>query len=220
MQAFWRTPEGPLRRRPYSITVIDLHCHILPGIDYGAATMEESVAMARIAYDDGVRTIVATPHVSHDFPTDPSEIAGRVEEVNAALRAAGVEVQVVGGAEVALTRLAELDRPAVELACIGSGSYLLVESPYQYMPDSLERLVFDAQVAGFRPVLAHPERSGCFYQRVPRLRALVERGVLTSITAASVAGRYGKQVTAQVSTGGAATEATLIATEPILEITR
>src|SRR5437763_14141033 len=147
MQAFWRTPEGPLRRRPYSITVIDLHCHILPGIDDGAATMEESVAMARIAYDDGVRTIVATPHVSHDFPTDPSEIAGRVEEVNAALRAAGVEVQVVGGAEVALTRLAELDRPALEQVGIGPGPSLLAESRYQYRPDSPGRLVFDPRSA-------------------------------------------------------------------------
>ena len=80
---------------------------------------------------------------------------------------------------------------------LGGGGYLLVESPYQYMPDSLERLVFDAQVAGFRPVLAHPERSGCFHERLPRLRALVERGVLTSITAGSVSGRYGKAVAAQ-----------------------
>jgi protein-tyrosine phosphatase len=174
--------------------VIDLHCHILPGVDDGPATMEDALAMARVAWEDGVRTIVATPHVSHDFPTDPSEIAGRVDELNAAMQAAGVEIAVVRGAEVALTKLAELDRPAIELACIGDGPYLLLESPYQYMPDSLERIVFEAQLAGFRPVLAHPERSGCFHGRLERLRGLVERGVVTSVTAASVSGRFGKPV--------------------------
>src|SRR5690348_6007121 len=101
--------------------MIDLHCHILPGVDDGPKTIEESIAMARVAYEDGIRTIVATPHVSHDYPLDPREIDGRVDEVNAALRAAGVELAVVRGAEVASSGVLDFDRGALDAACIGQG---------------------------------------------------------------------------------------------------
>jgi protein-tyrosine phosphatase len=174
--------------------VIDLHCHILPGVDDGPTTLEESVAMGRIAAEDGIATIVATPHVSDDYPTDPGEILQRVSEVNAAFAQAGVAVDVVGGAEVALGRLLDLDRPALESVCIGDGPYLLVEPPHGFVPDSLERLLFDLQVDGFRPVLAHVERCAGLASKPERIAELAERGMVCSITGASATGRFGTAV--------------------------
>jgi protein-tyrosine phosphatase len=190
--AFW------LRRRAAHTCqrVIDLHCHILPGVDDGPKTMQESVAMARVAYEDGVRTIVATPHVSHDYPTNPEEIAERVDELNAALSAADVDLTVVAGAELAFNRLAELDEAAINACQIGSGPYILVESPYTYTGDMVERLIEDLQIAGLRPVLAHPERSGAFLGQLERLDALVDRDVLCSLTAGSLTAGFGSTVRA------------------------
>jgi len=107
---------------------------------------------------DGIETIVATPHVSYDYPTDPAEIGGRVAEVNAALAAEGIALTVVGGAEVALSRLPRDRQAAPAQGVRGGGPYLLVEPPHSFVSDSLERLVFELQVDGFRPVLAHVER--------------------------------------------------------------
>ena len=156
--------------------------------------MDESVAMARVAAADGIETIVATPHVSYDYPTDPAEIAGRVEEVNAALAAEGVPLTVVGGAEVALSRLLEIDRPLLRKACVGEGTYLLVEPPHSFVSDSLERLVFDLQADGFRPVLAHIERCPGLGSKPERVERLAERGAVCSITASSATGRFGTTV--------------------------
>jgi protein-tyrosine phosphatase len=174
--------------------VIDLHCHILHGVDDGPATLEESMSMARVAAADGIETIVATPHVSYDYPTDPGEVEGRVAELNAALTEAGVALSVVRGAEVAMTTLVELDRPALSSVAIAGGPYLLVEPPHGFVPDLLERLVFDLQVDGFRPVLAHVERCAGLGNKPDRVEQLAERGIVCSITAASATGHFGPHV--------------------------
>jgi protein-tyrosine phosphatase len=174
--------------------VIDLHCHILPGVDDGAPDLPTSVAMARLAAADGIRTTAATPHVRDDHPFDHATIPERVAEVNAAIAAEGIELEVVAGAEVALSKVPELDDAQLADLCLGASRCLLVESPYTFATDLLERDVFDLQLRGFRPLLAHPERSPSFLKDPGRLGQLVERGVLCSVTSASLAGRFGKHV--------------------------
>jgi protein-tyrosine phosphatase len=174
--------------------LIDLHCHLLPGLDDGPATIEESLALARAASETGIDAIVATPHIREDYPFDPAEIALRARELEQAFREAGIPLRVVEGAEVAITKVPDLDQATLSTLCLGDGPYMLVESPYTYATTVLEETVFDLQVQGFRPVLAHPERAPSFQQEPDRLVGLVERGVLCSVTAASMMGTFGRTV--------------------------
>lgn len=177
--------------------MVDLHFHILPGLDDGPETIEGSVELARAAADAGTTVVAATPHVRADHPYDLGRIATGVEELNGALRTAGVPLDVVAGGEVAiteLTELTELDRSVLHDVCLGDGPYVLVESPYTQVGQLLERALFEAQLAGLRPVLAHPERSPGFHEDLDRLSEIVSRGVLCSITAGSMAGQFGSTV--------------------------
>lgn len=174
--------------------MIDLHCHLLPGLDDGPATLDDSLAIGRAARAAGVTTIVATPHVREDFPFDPGRIPGLVAEVNAALDAEGVGVRALAGGELALTKTPEMADEEVQRVTLGGGPYVLVESPYVAMTDLLDQELFNLQVRGFRPLLAHPERSPTFIGDVDRLAGLVERGILCSLTAGSLAGRFGRTV--------------------------
>jgi protein-tyrosine phosphatase len=174
--------------------VIDLHCHVLPGLDDGPAEIDDSIALVRLAAADGTRTIVATPHVREDYPFALAEIAIGVKALNDSLERAGIDVRIVAGAEVAISRLSQLDDETLNTVALGGSSSMLVESPYQQATDMLEDTLFNLQLRGFRPVLAHPERSPSFMKNPDRLAQLVDRGVLCSVTAASMAGRFGRTV--------------------------
>ena len=174
--------------------MIDLHCHILPGLDDGPVNFDFSVAMARKAEEAGINIVVATPHVRSDYRTEPASIAAAVVELNDALANEELELLVLAGAEVSLQKAAELDDGILSTLCLGSGDYLLVESPYRSIDIDLEGIVWDLQARGFKPVLAHPERCPIFQRDPDRLARLVNGGLLCSITAASLAGRFGSTV--------------------------
>ena len=174
--------------------MIDLHCHILPGIDDGPPDMEASVALASAASANGIETIVATPHIREDHPFPPETLPERVAELNDELSRREVPVLVVAGAEVALSTLDRVDDAMLDYLMIGAGPYMLVESPYSPVGELLEATLFDLQVRGVHPVLAHPERSPCFLGDLERARALVERDILCSVTADSMTSRFGRTI--------------------------
>jgi protein-tyrosine phosphatase len=170
--------------------LIDLHSHVLPGLDDGAVDLDESVAMCRAAAEDGIEVLAATPHVRDDYPTTPDEM----EEALAAVRAAvGDIVRLVGGGEIDVARL---DRPREELArfgLAGNPRYLLVETPYTGWPLDLPDKLFLLLTHGITPVLAHPERNPEVQQRPDLLEPIVAGGTLVQLTAASVDGRLGQR---------------------------
>jgi len=174
--------------------MIDLHCHVLPGIDDGPSTTASSIALARAAAEVGVRRIVATPHVSTRYPNEADSIARLVEEVAFALTREGVKVGVQAGAEIALEHIPEI--PSEELASLGlgGGEWLLVEPPFGPLVPSLGDTVTALQQAGHKVVLAHPERCPTFHRDPAMLERLVRSGVLTSVTAGALVGRFGKDV--------------------------
>jgi protein-tyrosine phosphatase len=174
--------------------VIDLHCHVLPGIDDGPATIEGSVALARAAAAAGANTLVATPHVSWAHPNDAGTIARLVDEVNARLAAEAVALEVRPGAEIATTRVADIEPSELSRLGLGGGPWLLVEPPFAEMSPGLEGVVRDLQHRGHRVVLAHPERCHAFHRDPGMLYSLVRDGALTSITAGSLVGRFGESV--------------------------
>jgi protein-tyrosine phosphatase len=172
--------------------VIDLHCHVLPGIDDGPATIEGSIALARTALARGTRTIVATPHVSWTYSNDSSTVARAVQRTNAALADARVGIEVLPGAEIAITRAVELDDDELAALSLGGGRWLLIECPFTSVSIGLDGLVVELQERGHRVVLAHPERCPAFLRDPGLLESLVLGGALTSITAGSLVGQFGK----------------------------
>ena len=148
--------------------------------------------MARVAESEGIKTIAATPHVRADYPVAIGELAQRRAALNRSLSDAAIAVNVVAGGELALTQATDLTDAELAAICLGNGDYLLVEAPSTSGAELLEKGLFSLQTRGFRPLLAHPERSRFFLGNPSRLGDLVRRGVIFSITAGSLAGRFGK----------------------------
>lgn len=170
----------------------DLHSHILPGVDDGAKTADESVEMARVAAESGTSFILATPHrkdvteawsVAH-----VRELAARL---NARLRDLGVGLTILVGMENHL----DVDLPAEASAGtalpMNGSRYILVEMPFFGRPNYVEDTLFQLQLQGLTPVLAHPERIQAFQEDPGFLARLVERGMLSQVTAGSLLGHFG-----------------------------
>ena len=168
--------------------MIDLHSHVLPGVDDGAADLDDALAICAAAVADGIEVLAATPHVRSDYPTTPE----RMETALAELRgAAGDRLRLVAGGEL---DLAELERPPEELrrfGLAGNPDMLLVETPYAGWPLDLADRLFRLKLAGFGAVLAHPERNRDVQERPDLLEQIVQGGTLVQLTAASLDGRFG-----------------------------
>ena len=172
--------------------MVDIHVHLLPGIDDGPSSIEESVALGRALVADGVRTAVATPHVREDHPrVVPEQLAGRCERLREAFSQAEVRLDLVAGGEVDLLWATDASDEELRLVSYGQmGAFVLVETPYTPLPHHFEELLFELELRGAGILLAHPERNPTFQDDVNRLASLVERGVLLQVTASSlVAGR-------------------------------
>jgi len=171
-----------------------MHCHVLPGIDDGPETIDGSVALARAAAEAGTHTLVATPHVSWHYPNDADTIARLVDELRARLIAEQVALEIRPGAEIAITRLVDIDPAELPRLGLGGGPWLLVEPPFTPVADNLDTIMLNLQQRGHRLLLAHPERCPAFHRDPRMLETLVHAGVLTSITAGSLVGRFGGEV--------------------------
>ncbi|MEZ5078546.1 MAG: CpsB/CapC family capsule biosynthesis tyrosine phosphatase [Solirubrobacterales bacterium] len=162
--------------------MIDLHCHILPGIDDGARDLADSVAMARVAAADGIRTVCATPHIRHDHDVRIEEIEGRVEALGVRLAAEGIALEVLSGGEVAETAVEALGEEELGRVALGAGPWVLLEPTPGPLTDSLTRRVAHLAERGHRSLIAHPERhlSADMFER---LAGLVVEGALVQATA-------------------------------------
>jgi protein-tyrosine phosphatase len=174
--------------------VIDLHCHVLPGIDDGPATIEDSVVLARAALAAGIETLVATPHVNSRTPNDADTIAAVLAILRERLAREQVEVEVLPGAEIALSQLVELDSEQLSRLGLGGGRWLLVEPPFALVAPALEGMVMELRRKRRPVVLAHPERCPALQRDRGVVPRLADAGVLMSITAGSLVGRFGGEV--------------------------
>jgi protein-tyrosine phosphatase len=174
--------------------MIDLHSHVLPGIDDGPETIEGSVALARAAVAVGIRTLVATPHVSWEYDNDAQAIARLVDEVNTRLGSEGLALDVLPGAEIAMTRAHGMATQELSGLRLGTGPWLLIECPFTPTATGLDTALFELQARGHRILLAHPERCPVFHRSPGLLSSLVDAGMLTSVTAGALVGRFGGEV--------------------------
>lgn len=169
--------------------MIDLHCHILPGIDDGTSTDQEALALAGAAARDGVTTIAATPHLRRDYPlVRPEELAGRVTALQRELDIAGVPVRVACGGEVDTLWASKATEADLALVSYGQrGTDLLLETPYGFLSPIFEPLIADLRDLGYRVLLAHPERNPTFQGDPAHLKRLARDGVLLQVGADSIA---------------------------------
>jgi protein-tyrosine phosphatase len=168
--------------------MIDVHCHVLPGLDDGAVDLEDSVAMVMQGEADGIDRICATPHIRHDHDVLIHELPGRVEELNAELDRRGVNVRITTGGEVAETAVRGLSSAEVEAVSLGGGGrWILLEPAPGPLGDSLVRTVEHLHGLGLRVLIAHPERHPSD-TLVTRIVELVDAGALVQVTEALLAG--------------------------------
>ncbi|MCS7207682.1 MAG: phosphotransferase [Dehalococcoidia bacterium] len=174
----------------YAVT--DLHCHILPALDDGPETLPEALEMARLLAQEGVHTVVATPHAREVEAAGGREaLHQRIEAFRQAVAEAGISLTVVMGAEhFFLPDLIGLVEQGKAISLNGS-RYLLVEMDFVHYPPFAEQVVFALRLRGITPVLAHPERQAVLQRQPQRLRRLAELGVLFQITGASLLGGFG-----------------------------
>src|SRR5215211_2554130 len=168
--------------------MIDLHCHLLPGIDDGPADEREALALAARISADGVRVAAATPHLRPDHPgVVPGELTERTRVLQARLDEQGIRLQIVTAGEADPIWAIEASDEKLRSVSYGQrGTDLLVETPYEPLPTAFEELLFRVSLRGYRVLLAHPERNPTFQADPERLAAVAARDVLLQVTAASL----------------------------------
>ena len=173
--------------------MVDIHCHVLPEVDDGALSLEESVAMCRMAAADGIGTIIATPHMFDGLHQTPEKrtIHEKIAELEAQLRGS---ISILPGGEVRYSyeMFQEAPDPLTKIRLNGT-SYMLLEFPFQAVPPNIEMTIFQILNAGITPVIAHPERNMRIQERPEILADLVERGAFAQLDAGSLTKSFGPE---------------------------
>ncbi len=178
---------------------VDIHAHVLYGIDDGPADRAAAELMLRTAAKSGTATIAATPHLRSDFPdVRVDELAGRVDELRGWIADEGLGIELISGGEVGLVWALDADDRALRLSSYGQlGRDLLIETPDTVV--GLEALLYQVRTRGFRITLAHPERCRDFQRDPSTVEGLVERGVLLQINAEGLLGDPRRSPTARLA---------------------
>ncbi len=175
--------------------MIDIHSHILPGIDDGARSWEEAIAMCQIAWNDGIQVIVATPHMFNGVYNNTSELISElIIELQTRLQDEGNPLKAILGAEIySCPNLSEMLNHQPSLTLNGNGRYFLLEFPHSILPPGSDNYIFQLILNQFIPVIVHPERNLYIQQNPNALKKLVDRGALCQITAMSLTGGFGER---------------------------
>lgn len=168
--------------------MIDIHSHILPGIDDGASDLAESLVMAKMAVKDGISTMIATPHITGKTK-GVGFIAKQAEALQTALDDAGIALKLAIGGEVPF----HFGDDISGFTLAGSQSILL-ELPHDHVPDSTSQKIYELQIQGYQVILAHTERNGGILQNPNILKEFIDLGARSQITAESVTGELGSQI--------------------------
>lgn len=178
------------------MTVVDLHCHILPGIDDGSKDWETSLKLAQDAVNDGITHALCTPHTLNGrFLNHKADVIKLTEEFQEKIDQAGIPLTVFPGHEVRLSGglLDALDKDDI-LFCDEDGQYMLLELPSNEVPHYTKNMVFQLMQRGITPIIVHPERNNEILEEPTKLQEFLEMGVLVQITASSYTGTFGKKI--------------------------
>ncbi len=176
--------------------LVDLHSHMLPGLDDGASGWKQSLAMASMAVKDGISGVVCTPHwVLGSYDNTRLMILGALEKLREKLSKHDIPLKVYPGAELRLdVSLSQRIRAGELLTINDTGRFALIELPEDILPQNLEEFLWDLQVQNITPIISHPERNFLLLRDPIRLYDWVQMGVLAQVTAASLLGLFGRKV--------------------------
>jgi protein-tyrosine phosphatase len=180
--------------------MIDIHHHCLHGVDDGPRTLDEAVALCRMAAEEGIETIVATPHVLRGrWPVfSPLELETRLRELRDAV---GDSPRLILGSEYYFAHdMADILRSGTSIVPLAGGKYVLLELASNSVPPMLEQPLYRAQLEGWTPIIAHPERNLVFQAKPELLHHLINHGALVQVTATSLTGAFGAQARAAAET--------------------
>jgi len=167
--------------------MIDLHCHILPNLDDGPTDMQTSIDMAKIAAEDGIKTIVATPHINDKLHSNLN-IRALVSELNINMEYQNIPVKVLQGGDVfALAPPSQLKDYTVN-----NSRYILLEFPRNYLPTNFKEILFSWALEGLCPIITHPERNLTIMKKPDLLLDMLHGNVFVQITAGSLTGKFGR----------------------------
>ncbi|QZY55325.1 tyrosine-protein phosphatase [Crassaminicella profunda] len=181
--------------------MIDIHCHILPGVDDGAKDLKESIEMARIAYKDGIRTIINTSHFydTNDFVTG-EQLKKKLINLQQKLKEENIDMEMLLGNEAYISpNLPELAERR-EVFTINHSRYLLLELPMQEIPMYTETVIYELRLKGFIPIIAHPERYAKVIEEPNIVCDFIGQGALIQVNSGSIRGRFGEAIQKTVYT--------------------
>jgi protein-tyrosine phosphatase len=171
--------------------MIDLHTHILPGVDDGPRDLAAALAMARAAAAAGLTVMATTSHINFHFGLGADELADARDELASALDDAGIDLELLQGGEIAPERLPDLTDEDLRRLTLGERGPILLECPFAPVGSAMELMVDDLHSRGFSVLLGHPERSATFQRDPARLERLLEMGAAAQVNAGSLSGAFG-----------------------------
>lgn len=180
---------------PVDLSVLrcDVHSHFIPAVDDGSKSVENSVEMIRHFYNQGYKKVITTPHIMGDFYRNtPENILGGLEKVKHQLKVEGMQIEMGAAAEYYIDYDFEQMIGRDKLLTFGD-NYILVEISYVNEPDNLDRILFKLQTAGYKVVLAHPERYPFWFNTHQVFQTLSEKGIFLQLNINSLTGYYGPQ---------------------------
>src|SRR5690625_504577 len=177
------------------MNMIDIHSHILPGVDDGAKDEQASIDMAKAAVNEGITHIVASPHHKNGvFDNYRDEIEIQINVLNDLYKMHDIDLTVIPGQEVRIYGEVVEDFKHGELQTVNDSKYMLIEFPSASVPRYAEQLFYDMQMEGIQPIIVHPERNQELLKNHDKMYSFIKAGVLSQVTAASVLGKFGKDI--------------------------
>ena len=172
--------------------MIDIHSHILPGIDDGAKTLHESIQIGRCAEKNGITNMIATPHYDREDPVFNEKVQRMVKELNRLLNEESIDLVIHPGTEAFLNPETLMDFEKKKILTLNNSRYVLVEFPLEYQPPQVQELLYQIRLMGYTPIIAHPERYRDVHRDPNIVKGWVEQGNLVQINATSVVGVAGR----------------------------
>lgn len=177
------------------MNMIDIHSHILPGVDDGAKDEQASIDMAKAAINEGITHIVASPHHKNGvFDNYRDEIQMQVTVLNDLYKMNDIDLTVIPGQEVRIYGEVVEDFKNGALQTINESKYMLIEFPSASVPRYADQLFYDMQMEGIQPIIVHPERNQELLKNHDKMYSFIKAGVLSQVTAGSILGKFGKDI--------------------------
>jgi protein-tyrosine phosphatase len=176
--------------------MIDIHSHILPGVDDGAKALENSIEMAGEAVKEGITHLYATPHHRNGrFENEKDSIVKQVAHLNQVLLNRGIPLNLIAGQEIRLYKdlIEDLDRDLL-VTLHNNVNYLLVELPSSNVPNYAADIFYELSLRNYHPIIVHPERNSEIMENPDLLYTFISNGALTQVTASSIIGNFGKKI--------------------------